>query len=236
MGRMSRSTRWGVVAVVLALVVLLLAPFAYTELTEGRTPPPLGLQTPGETSPAVESPAPGPFDVDGRWVVGPGSAAGFRAERRDVPGDEATVVGSTQDVTGAVDVVSREATTSRIEVATATITTGDAVEDALLRRVLEVDLYPTSVFSLTTPLDVAAVQEATGPVLLEASGTLTLRDVTEPVTVALEVQRSGTGLRVDGAIAVRFSDYGIGPQQLAPVEVGDEGTVEVSLALSRSAG
>ncbi len=236
MGRMSRSTRWGVVAVVLALVVLLLAPFVYSELTEGRTPPPLGLQTPGETSPAVESPAPGPFDVDGRWVAGPGSAAGFRAERLGVPRDEATVVGSTQDVTGAVEVVSGEATTAHVEVATATITTGDAVEDALLRRVLEVDIYPTSVFALTTPLDVTALEDATGPVRLEASGTLTLRDVTEPVTVALEVQRSGEGLRVDGAIGVTFSDYGIGAQQLAPVEVRDEGTVEVSLALSRSTG
>ena len=236
MRRMSRSTRWIVVAIALALVVVLLAPFAYTELTEGRTPPPLGLQSPGETSPDVESPAPGPFDVDGPWSVAPGSAAGFRAELTDTPADESTVVGSTEDVAGTVEVLAGEATAATVEVATGTITTGDPVQDAVLRRVLEVDVYPTSVFALTSPLDVSEVERTTEPVLVEATGTLTLRDVTEPVTVGLELQRSGDGVQASGAIAVRFSDYGITDQQLAPLEVRDVGTVEMLLTLVRSSG
>jgi len=233
---MSRSTRWVVVAVVLALVIALLGPFVYSELTEGRTPPPLGLQTPGETTPPVESPSPGPFEVDGRWDVAAGSEAGFRAEQLDVPEDEATVVGSTADVSGTVDVLGGEATAATVDVATATLTTGSALRDHYLRQELESDVFPTATFTLTEPLDVSEVERTTEAAPLEAHGTLTLRDVTAPVTVALEVQRTGDGVQVNGAIAVRFSEYGLTLPEDARVQVRDEGTVEVRLLLARSVG
>ncbi|WP_069386971.1 YceI family protein [Cellulosimicrobium cellulans] len=232
---MSRTNRWIVVSVVLALVVLLLAPFVYTELSEGRTPPPLGLQTSAEPSPEVEKPEPGPFDVDGRWSVGPGSAAGFRATLEDAPADERTVVASTDDVAGWVEVADGEATAARVEVRTATLTTGSPVQDRVLRRALEVDVFPTAVFTLTSPLDVARVEETDEPVDLEARGTLTILGETQPVTVALEAQRSGEGVQLRGAIGVRFSDYGVVLPSEGPVQVEDQGTVEMRLALTRSA-
>ncbi|OLT53982.1 YceI family protein [Cellulosimicrobium sp. CUA-896] len=232
---MSRTNRWIVVSAVLALVVVLLAPFVWTELSEGRTPPPLGLQTSAEPSPHVEEPEPGPFDVDGRWSVGPGSAAGFRATLQDAPADERTVVGSTDDVAGWVQVDAGEATAGRVEVRTATLETGSAVPDRVLRQALEADVFPTSVFTLTAPLEVEEVERSDEPVELEARGTLTILDETQPVTVALEAQRSGDGVELRGAIAVRFSDYGIALPPSGPVQVEDEGTVEMRLALTRSA-
>jgi polyisoprenoid-binding protein YceI len=232
---MTRTNRWIVVSVVLALVVVLLAPFVWTELSEGRTPPPLGLETSAEPSPDVEEPGPGPFDVDGRWSVGPGSAAGFRATLQDAPADERTVVGSTDDAAGWVEVDAGEATAARVEVRTATLSTGSPAQDRLLRQALEVDVSPTSVFTLTAPLDVEAVERADAPVELEARGTLTILDETQPVTVALEAERSGEGVQLRGAIAVRFSDYGIVLPPSGPVQVEDQGTVEMRLALTRSA-
>ncbi|MCB7135384.1 YceI family protein [Cellulosimicrobium marinum] len=231
---MSRSARWIVVSVALALVVVLLAPFVYSELTEGRTPPPLGLQTPGEPSLDVDPPAPGAFDADGRWAVNPGSAAGFRAELLDVPEGDAEVVGTTDDVTGSVEVRDGEVVRATVENRTATLTTGDAEQDRLVRQVLEVDLNPTATFALTSPLDVSALEETTDAVHLEASGTLTLRGETQPVTAALEAQRSGEGVVVAGAISVRFSDFGLTLAPSSPVQVDDQGTVEMRLVLARS--
>jgi polyisoprenoid-binding protein YceI len=234
MGHMSRSTRWIVVSVVLALVVVLLAPFVYTEVQEGRTPPPLGLQSPGEETASAAPVEPGPFDVDGEWVVGAGSEAGFRAERTDVPEDDAVLLGVTSDVDGTFRVRAGELESGSIAVELATIRTGSAAADRQLRQALETDLYPTALFSLTTPLDVSELETTTDPVQLEAVGVLTLRDETEPVTVALEVQRSAEGLVASGAIGVTFSDFGVAVPPDAPVQVRDEGTVEVRLQVVRA--
>ncbi|NDO89397.1 YceI family protein [Cellulosimicrobium composti] len=230
---MSRSTRWIVVSVVLALVVVLLAPFVYSEVQEGRTPPPLGLQSPGEETASAAPAPPGPFDVDGVWVVGPGSEAGFRAEVLDVPADEAVLLGVTPDVSGSFRVQGGELRTATVTVATTTLRTGSSVADRQLQQALETDLYPTTLFSLTAPLDVSALGSTTEPVRLEAPGALTIRDETLSVTVALEAQRSGSGVLATGAIGVRFSDYGIAVPPDAPVQVDDVGTVEVRLELVR---
>ncbi|MFD4991575.1 YceI family protein [Cellulosimicrobium cellulans] len=232
---MSRSTRWIVVSVVLALVVVLLAPFVYSEVQEGRTPPPLGLQSPGEETASAAPAEPGPFDVDGEWVVGPGSEAGFRADVLDVPADEAVLLGVTPDVTGTFRVRSGSLETATVTVETTTLRTGSSVADRQLQQALETDLYPTTLFSLTSPLDVSELGTTTTPVRLEASGALTIRDETQAVTVALEAQRSGDGVLATGAIGVRFSDYGIAVPPAAPVQVRDEGTVEVRLELVRPA-
>lgn len=233
---MSRTKRWIAVSAVLALVVVLLAPFVWTELSEGRTPPPLGLETSTDPSPDVQEPSAGPFDVDGRWTVAPESAAGFRATLEDASDDERTVVGSTDDVTGWVEVESGEATAARVEVGTATLGTGSPAQDRVLREALEADVSPESVFTLTAPLDVSEVERTDEPVELEARGTLTILDETQPVTAALEAQRSGEGVQVRGAIAVRFSDYGVVVPPSAPVQVEDQGTVEMRLVLTRSEG
>lgn len=231
---MSRSTRWIVVSVVLALVVVLLAPFVYTEVQEGRTPPPLGLQPPGEETAPAAPPEPGPFDVDGDWVVGTGSEAGFRAVRTDVPEDESVLLGVTSDVEGTFTVRAGELEAANVTAQVASIRTGSAAADRQLRQALETDLYPTALFSLTTPLDVSELEATTQPVELEAVGALTLRDETQPVTVALEIRRSAQGLVASGAIGVTFSDFGIAVPPDAPVQVRDDGTVEVRLEVVRA--
>ena len=128
---------------------------------------------------------------------------------------------------------SGELRTATVTVATTTLRTGSSEADRQLQQALETDLYPTTLFSLTSPLDVRELGTTTDPVRLEASGALTIRDETEAVTVALEAQRSGDGVLATGAIGVRFSDYGIAVPPGAPVQVRDEGTVEVRLELVR---
>ena len=167
---MSRSTRWIVVSVVLALVVVLRAPFVYSEVQEGRTPPPLGLQSPGEETASAAPAAPGPVDVDGEWVVAAGSEAGVRADVRGVPAAGAVLLGTTPDVTGTLRVADGELQTATVTVATTALRTGSSVADRQLQQALETDLYPTTLFSLTSPLDVSELAATDETVRLQAAG------------------------------------------------------------------
>ncbi|KFD42851.1 hypothetical protein IU11_17100 [Cellulosimicrobium sp. MM] len=173
--------------------------------------------------------------MDGEWVVAPGSEAGFRADVLDVPADEAVLLGTTPDVTGTLRVADGELQTATVTVATTALRTGSSVADRQLQQALETDLYPTTLFSLTSPIDVSELAATEETVRLQAAGALTIRDETQAVTVALDVRRSGQGVLATGAIGVRFSDFGIAVPPDAPVQVRDEGTVEVRLELVRSA-
>ncbi len=131
--------------------------------------------------------------MDGEWVVAPGSEAGFRADVLDVPAEEAVLLGTTPDVTGTLRVVDGELETATVTVATTALRTGSSVADRQLQQALEADLYPTTLFSLTSPLDVSELASTREAVRLQAAGALTIRDETQPVTVALDVRRSGQG-------------------------------------------
>ncbi|MBD5787904.1 YceI family protein [Cellulosimicrobium terreum] len=232
---MSRSTRWIVVAIVLALVVVLLAPFVWSEITTRQAPPQLGLETSGEPSDTVEPPTPGPFEVDGTWVVEAGSESGFRVQETGPGATEEPLVGSTDEVTGSVTVRSGEAVSVEITTRTASITTGDPVSDLVFYQALEVDAYPAAIFTLTTPMPVDELAGTTEPVELVASGTLTLRDVTASVDATVEAQRSGDGVQVTAAIPVRLADYELSVPPDLPVQVAPDATVEVRLQLVRAA-
>ncbi|MBD8080751.1 YceI family protein [Cellulosimicrobium arenosum] len=231
---MSRSSRWIVVVVVLALVAVLLAPFVWSQITEGKAPPPLGLETSGTPTDSVEDPAPGPFEVDGTWVVAGGSEAGYRVHETGSGASGDPVVATTADVGGHVVVRGGEAQSAEITTQTAGVTTGDAALDRAYREALEVEAYPSVIFTLTAPVDVSELERTTEPVVLEARGTLTVRDVTIPVEASVEAQRSGDGLQVSAAVPVTLTELGVSVPPESAVPVDDDATVEVRLQLEHA--
>jgi polyisoprenoid-binding protein YceI len=230
---MSRGARWILVAVVAALVIVLAGPYVVARLSAGTPPPPLGLQTPGESAAPSRSPDPGPFDPAGTWAVGAGSQAGYRVDEV-LSGEKGTVVGRTGEVGGSLVVTDDELVRADVTVGTGALVSDSVVRDDAFRRLLETDVFPNAVFILTEPLDLSGIEGGDEPVTLEARGTLTIRDVTEPVTVALEARRSGDGVQVSGAIPVTFADYGVHVPELPFVTVEPSGTVEMLLELERS--
>ncbi|WP_265522091.1 YceI family protein [Oerskovia flava] len=227
---MSRGRTWIVVAVVLALAIVFGGPYVYARLSQGSAPAPLGLQTPGESVAPTAAPEPGPLDVEGFWTVAEGSAAGYRVDEV-LSGQEATVVGRTQDVTGSMIVEDTQMRFAEVVVDVASLETDSGARDEYFQGLLETDIYPTAVFTLTDPVDLSELPDQREPVALEAAGALTIRDTTQPVTVALEAQRSGAGVQVSGAIPVRFADFGVSVPDLEFVRVSEEGTVEMLLNL-----
>lgn len=212
-----------VALVVLATLAVLVGPRLYAWWGNRSTPPPLAVTT---TAPA---PTTGPLEVDGTWTLGPGTTAGYRVAEV-LRGEDVTVVGRTEDVTGAVTVEDGRLTAVDATVQVATVVTGVGPRDSFMRDLLEAGTHPTATFRLGAPVALPDLEEG-GTV--EVPGTLTLRGTEHPVTFTLDVVRDGTGLRAAGSAPVTFSDLGLEAPSLGFVEVEDAGTLELLLVLGR---
>lgn len=226
---MSFFTRRRVVIGVGSLATLVLivigGTYLYVNVISDDAPAPLTL----ETSPPA---AGGDGDLTGTWAVAGGSEAGYRVDEV-LNGQDNTVVGRTSDVTGEVTVAGGEATEGEITVDMTTITTDSGSRDGQFRGpIMQTDQFPTSTFTLTSPVPLDGL-DAGGPISVTATGDLTVRDVTRPVEIELEVQRSGDGVQVAGSGEIRFSDFEVDPPNLGFVRVEDSGTVEFLLTLGR---
>ncbi len=171
-------------------------------------------------------------DLDGVWVVGAGSYAGYRVHEV-LRGEDVTVTGRTDPssdaVTGSVTVADGTVTDAEVVVDVAGVATDEPPRDAYFRgTVMETGTYPTATFELTEPADLPD-----GDATVELTGDLTIRDVTREVVVEAQVAATGVGAQVVGSVPVTFSDYGVEAPALAFVRVDPEGSVEFSLQLER---
>ena len=69
---------------------------------------------------------------------------------------------------------------------------------------------------------------------VQLTGDLTIRDVTQQVTVDAQVAASGDTVQVVGSVPVTFADFGIEAPSLGFVTVEDTGAVEFDLRLTAS--
>jgi polyisoprenoid-binding protein YceI len=99
-------------------------------------------------------------------------------------------------------------------------------------RVLDVQRYPTIVFQSTA---ISPTGPATGTMTLRVTGALTLRGVTQTVTVPVEVQLAQGRLTATGKVTVRQSAYGIRPVTAGAgtVKVKDDVDVVFTVAAGR---
>lgn len=230
--------RWLVrtmVAVVVVVAVIVGGPWFYVTVLAPETDDPLALSspTPGPGSTAGPTDlAPPPIDVNGTWQVGPGSEAGYRLGEA-FNGEQVTVTGRTEQVTGTVVIEGGALTQAQVVVDTGSIGTDDSSRDAVFRRALDTSTYPEATFLLSSPVDVAEVGAADAPVTVSAPGTLTFHGIAQAVTVSLQVQRTAEGVEVVGQIPIELEAYGLDAPDLPFVTVEPTGTVEVLLVLTR---
>jgi polyisoprenoid-binding protein YceI len=221
---MSRRA-WILTAVpVLLLLALVLGPLVYAALEEDAPPAPtVQAQPEGAQLPAE--------DPDGSWTVGDGSTAGYRVDEV-LNGADVTVAGTTDRVTGSVDVEGGALAAAEVTVDVASIATDIGARDAYFRgSIMDVDTYPTATFTVRERTD---LPELSGePVTVPVAGELTLVGETRPVQVELDVVRTPGGVDVSGSIPVTFADFGIEPPNLGFVRVEDRGSVEFLLHLVR---
>lgn len=219
-----------VVGIAIALGMMVGVPFVYAKFFAPEPAEPLDLTTPSP----VETPEipTGVVDVEGTWRVLEGSEAGYRLDEV-LSGQDVTVVGRTQKVSGEGTVVDGSLTAVTVTVDAGSVSTDEAARDAFFRRALNTSEFPTATLTLTDPVDVSPLGQANQPLTTTADGTLTLHGVSRPVTVEVEAQRTPTGVEVVGRIPVTLLDYDLVAPDLGWVVVQPAGTIEARLLFGR---
>ncbi|SCX39900.1 Polyisoprenoid-binding protein YceI [Klenkia marina] len=186
---------------------------------------------PAATVQVQDSDAPLSEATDGTWTIGSGSSAGYRVDEV-LNGADVTVVGTTDQVTGTLEISGGDLTSAEVDVDVASVTTDSDRRDSYFRDdVMEVGTYPTATFEVDQAVD---LPELTGtPVTVPVAGSLTVHGVTQQVTVDLSVVRTADGVQASGSIPVTFADYGVTPPNLGFVSVQDTGAIEFFLSLTQ---
>ena len=227
-----RKPVWVLVAVVVvALIGFFVAPWVYgTFVAEDDAPAP---------SVSTEGAEAATGGLDGEWTVVAGTepnrtAAGYTVHEI-LRGADVTVVGSTDQVSGSATVAGETLTDARVVVQVDGITTDSGQRDDQFRtRVMDTASNPTATFVLTEPVDLSSVPDDGSTGTVTATGTLTLRGQERPVTVDVEVLRTGERLVASGSIPAVWSDYGVEAPSLGFVTVDDAGSVDFLVTLEQN--
>ncbi|WP_449372741.1 YceI family protein [Arthrobacter psychrolactophilus] len=213
----------------------------YASKENSKAPTALSLSTPTTAtvteSGAATSPSGGATQdasesgsIDGDWIISTGSQAGYRVAEV-LNGQDVTVVGRTESVEGDVSIADNKLTVAKVSVDLTGVATDNGSRDRQFLSILKTAEFPSASFTLTTPVDIAAIK--TGVASVKAVGDLTIAGTTKSVTVDLKAQTTSSGVEVQGSIPLTFNDYGITAPDLGFVKVEPTGTVEMLLQLSK---
>jgi polyisoprenoid-binding protein YceI len=229
---MKRSTKIVIGVVVAAVLAFVVAPWVYINMVRDDAPERLTLATTPSTTSEVETVSPDePFDPSGGWIIADGSVVGYRVEEI-LFGQNVTAVGRTESVTGGIVLVGDSVTEGGFVVDMATLVSDSSRRDGQVNgRILQTATYPQAVFELSAPIALPMAAFDGDPVQVEATGSLTLLDVTREVTVMLDVQLVEDAVNIVGSIPVVFTEWNIPDPSTGGITVDPEGLLEFSLVL-----
>ena len=166
-------------------------------------------------------------------MVGPESAVGYRVVEV-LFGQDTEGVGRTDQVSGQMTIAGVQVTDASFEVDMRTLVSDEDRRDRQFNgRLMDTATFPTATFVLTAPIELGVVPADGTPITATATGDLTLRDITNPVTFDVQAQKDGEAVQVVGSTDIVFADYGI-PQPDAPgITTQDHGLLEFDLRLDR---
>ncbi len=246
-----RRRLWIGLGAVGALVVAAFAVWFLVLRTYAPEAVDLGSALDGVTEPAGQpaeaGTATGPataFDgtVAGTWTVdrtitnaeGTGSFGGFRVEEELVSVGAATAVGRSRQVEGSITVEGTSVTAASITVDLTAITSNESRRNNAIQQALNTRQFPKATFVLTRPVSVASVPAEGERIDLKATGDLTIKGVTKPVTVDLSAQLQRGVLVAVGSAPVTFADFGVrAPTAPVVASVDDHGVMEFQLYFTK---
>jgi polyisoprenoid-binding protein YceI len=171
--------------------------------------------------------------TDGTWKVSSDSIVGYRIQET-LFGASNTATGRTSEVDGSITINGSTVSAAQFTVDVNSISSDRTQRDGQFRgRIMETSQFPTSTFKLTSPINLGGVPELDQEITTKATGDLTLHGVTKKITFDVTAKRVSGQVRVNGAIPITFSDYGIDDPSGGPAQVGDTGTLEFTLVLTR---
>jgi polyisoprenoid-binding protein YceI len=169
----------------------------------------------------------------GDWTVaaGEGVFVGYRVVQK-TGGIERTLVGRTPTVSGGVTIDGSTLRAATITARLADLASDDRPRDNAVRtEYLDTVTYPDASFSLTGPFDLGRPAEGE-TVQFSVPGTLTLRDVTQPVTVDIQGRWTAGVLDLVGSTIVVPTAFGAKLPSLGGVaSIDDQAVIEFQLRL-----
>jgi polyisoprenoid-binding protein YceI len=184
------------------------------------------------TPPATEAPAtaaPESLAVGEVWGISDASELGYRV-KEILFGVDTEGVGRTNQITGSLAIDGTQVTDAEFVVDVATIESDDSRRDNQFRgRIMSTDEFPEAVFTLTAPIQLGTEATEGATVETTATGDLTLRGVTNPVTFDVSARLENGKIGVLGDIPVVFNDYGISNPSTGGITTEDNGLLEFVL-------
>lgn len=179
----------------------------------------------------------GPWLVDatiGSFEDFSSTYVGFRIEEELAQGiGKTTAVGRTPVVSGTLEFSETALLSAEITADLSQITTDRSWRDDNVHEALDVENHPIAVFSLVGPLALDNPESEGIENQISAIGELTIKGVTQEVSVDLTAQRIGKIITVTGQFPMVFSDFGVEvPTAPIVVSVEDNGLIEVQLFLT----
>jgi polyisoprenoid-binding protein YceI len=144
-------------------------------------------------------------DASGTWQVTNVSQVGYRVDEV-LFGQNVTAVGRTNAVTGSLVIDDDVVTSGQFVVDMTTVKSDEPKRDAQFEsRIMDVINYPTATFVLTSPITLAANATASSTTNT-ASGELTLRGTTKPISISVIGEVRDGRIVVTGEITVTFGE------------------------------
>jgi polyisoprenoid-binding protein YceI len=227
--------RWAVVvvaALVAAAIVAVGVPFVYIHFIEGPAPTPLTLPktttTQGAAGASVQLPT-------GTWRATSASVVGYRVHEI-LFGQNNEAVGRTHSVSGSITLRNAMVTQATFTVQMATVHSDESERDNQFDgRIMDVSQFPTSTFTLTSPIALSASTKPGADITVSATGTLNLHGQTHPVTFPLHATYSSSAILINGDIPITFAAWGISSPSFGPITVDNHGLLEFLLTLHPAA-
>ena len=232
---MSRIGKKVLIAAAVVVIAVVGGPWVYINVIKDDAPEALTLDTVPTTIGAASDTTvvTSASNVDGEWVATSESVVGYRV-REILFGQSTEGVGRTNSVTGSLVVSDSVVTTATFTVEMATLTSdSDRRDRQVAGRILDVASYPTSTFELLEPIALTPESLDGVELAVTAKGTLTLRGVSQEVSVPLVAQLVDGTISVNGTIEIVFADWGIPDPSVSAISVEDRGLLEFLIAFGR---
>jgi polyisoprenoid-binding protein YceI len=172
--------------------------------------------------------------VDGTWTVSDESEFGYRVEEV-LFGVNTTAAGRGNEISGSMTIAGTTVTDASFTVDVGSITSDESRRDNQFRgRIMSVDQFPEATFTLTAPIDFRAVPAPAEQLTATATGDLTLRGITRPVTFDVTAESGDDRIGVLGTIPVQFADYDIPNPSTGGITTEDNGLLEFILVFERA--
>lgn len=169
------------------------------------------------------------------WDITDASELGYRV-KEILFGVDTEGVGRTNQITGSLVIDGTQVTDAEFVVDVATIESDDGRRDNQFRgRIMSTDEFPQAVFTLTEPIELGTEATEGATVDTTATGELTLRGVTNPVTFDVSARLENGKIGVLGDIPVVFADYSIANPSTGGITTEDNGLLEFVLVFEPAA-